>query len=310
MRQLPGEHAGRAVQRRDTCRCPDSRLRCATHCSRRPRLRPPQTSSSLRGSRRRRNRTSDVGVSSATAAPHLLGADHARAPRVARDALATFTSAVQAALGTDAAGAELSAYLVATYDALASPGASAATLRSVLGTTPTPQQVGALKTAHQDVQRARASLGLPANPESANGSAAARREPWRPALPIQSGPPLSPRSTILRLCDPTGTNTALAASSFATGLAVADNDSAAVSSAAFGAAFAPRSDAAAAPQLRAHNPEIDPDSDDEAEGLRRRTASLTWLEGLFCSMTGQSPPSSGGDDTVLLLIMQVRQRAC
>lgn len=252
--------------------------------------------------------------------PSLLGPDHKRAPRNARDALATFTSAVQEALGTDAAGEELAAYLVATYNALLTPGASAATLRDVLGTTPTPQQVGALKDTHQTLHRARASRGLLEGPApTADSDAVPQRQPWRPPVPIETGPPLSPRSAILRLCDPSGTNAALAASPFATGLFTDDTNGAAASSSstAFGVAFSTAQTAAAAaapalpqPTLRARNPEIDPDSDDEAEGVRRRAASLTWLEGLFCRMTCQSPPSRGGDDTVLLLILQVRSDAC
>ena len=243
----------------------------------------------------------------------LLGANAATAPRTAKDALAAFTGAVKNALGTDAAGAELAAYLSATYSALLAPGASAATLRSVLGGMPSADAFGRLRSAFMDLQRARTSLKLPEDPAQgadARGNGAA---PWQPAVPIVVEPPLSPRSAVLRLCDPSGRRHAALSAAF--GLADSASDtpahaSAPVDIAAGLAATAANKSAASAAAAVAdqHNAAFDPASDDEAAGVKRSKASLTWLQGIVCGISGQSPPSRGGDDTVLLLVMQVRCR--
>ena len=246
--------------------------------------------------------------------PHLLGPEHARAPRTARDAYSAFLSAVKGALGTDTAGDDLAAYALETYNALCEPGASARTLHSVFGTAPSSSSVGALKQAWQGLQRARASLNLPDPPAAAGhdsdfGDAAAAHA-WQPEIPIATEAPLSPRSAILRLCDPSGKLASLSSFARASGSSTDTNGAASSSVAAakpWGAAFSTQgAGAAAGPTPLRHNAAIDPDSDDEAAGVRRAKASLTWLQELLCGMTGQSPPSRGGDDTVLLLILQVR----
>lgn len=247
---------------------------------------------------------------SATAGSHLLGRNHTKAPRAARNAHATFTSAVTSALGTDAAGAELAAYVNETYKALAGGVVAAEGLRSILGTVPTVDHFSVLQSTFQALQQERETLGLSDTALSdITGAGTVEAQEWRPpaGLPaIVSAPASSPRSALLRLC-----NLSAASAALSTRMPSAlDPGHASSSSGAAGSlwstAFAPVAAAARrAPAPRPRNAMVDPDSDDEAMGVRRAAATLTWLQNLFCGMTGQSPPSRGGDDTALMLILQV-----
>jgi hypothetical protein len=246
----------------------------------------------------------------AAAGPHLLGDDHTKAPRAARSAHAAFTTAVTSALGTDAAGEELAAYITETYNALAGGVAAAEGLRCILGTVPAVGQFAVLQSTFQALQQERWALGLADTALSDitdTGTTEARE--WRPppGLPaIVSATLSSPRSAMLRLCNLSAASTAMATLDPST-LATSDaSSSSAVPSSLWNSSSVPAAaEPSRAPVPRPHNAIVDPDSDDEVMGTHHATATLTWLQNLFCGMTGQSPPSRGGDDTVLLLILQV-----
>ena len=234
---------------------------------------------------------------------HLLGPEPHKAPRKAKDAHAAFTSAVQEALSTDVAGRELAEHVHAAFVALRVPGCTIASLKDVFGRQPSQQQFAHLKGASQRLAKERSALKLPPADAGADSKADSSppngRKEWRyePDVPEPATPePLSPRSAVLRLCQPQQADAA----------PVAAAPAPAVSSLFDAGSAGPSTSRAAAAPARAHNPDIDPDSDDEAMGARRARASLTWLQGVYCQLTGREPPSRGGDDTVLLLILQVR----
>lgn len=230
---------------------------------------------------------------------HLLGSGHQKAPRAARDAHAAFTSAVQAALGSEVAGHELAEHVHAAFVALQTKGCTAASLKDVFGQQPSQEHLARLRGASQRLAKERAALKLaPADAASkgSDTSSTSSRTEWRyePDVPQPATPePLSPRSAVLRLCEPQhAAPIHAAAAPPADTLFTLD-------------AAGPSTSQSAAP-ARAHNADVDPDSDDEAMGVRRARASLTWLQGVYCQLTGREPPSRGGDDTVLLLILQAR----
>jgi hypothetical protein len=239
-----------------------------------------------------RNQCRGASNSRDPAAGHLLG-EASTAPRAAKDPYSSFAQLVSDIVPVTVAGDDLAQLLSAAYTAISRPPSERMQcLQQALGAPVSAADFKALDQAHDRLREARASLRLPE--VLLNGRPAPAR-PWHP-------PPgtsyacllLSPRSAVVRLCDPYGRlNQAQQAGQTDTAVS-------AVSSS--GATMRFSGERAASVKQRDFNP--DPDSDDEAMGVRRNQATLTWLECTICEVTGLSPPSKGGDDSVLLLVLR------
>jgi hypothetical protein len=238
-------------------------------------------------------------ASNAYATPHLLGAAPHAAPRSARDAYHHFVAAVHAVLGDSIAGSELAAYIQAVFVALQSRHASPALLQTTLGATPTEQQYASLLATARRLSEERASLSL-APAESASGHRPQEEPEWCYSPPEPATPePLSPHSALVHLCKPIRTAPVATPANSAGPYQPAESRAGPSTS-----AWEPSSWQLGQSQAGAGAGGY-PDSDDEAMGVRHAKASLTWLENLYCTLKGRKPPSQGGDDTELLLILKV-----
>lgn len=231
---------------------------------------------------------------------HILGKHAEGAPRSAKTAYAAFLSALSAAMHTDIAGEELQGVAFDVFTSLQHDGFSAdpSGLSQLLGTSVTRAELHDLQQAHSALAAERQRLKLPPEPQPAS-----EKTPWKPRYfePTNERLPFDAAAVLTKLCalpepaeaptvTPEGAPTPAAlAQAYAQQLQNAQRDLPSTFE-----LVAPEP-----PKPLASSSNLHGDLD-----RARGKMSLTNLEQMVCKITGQSPPSRGGDDTVLLLIVQ------
>ena len=245
----------------------------------------------------------EAAVNESVPTDHLLGKHAADAPRSAKAAYAAYLSSVSSAMHTDIGGRELQGIASDVFSSLQRDGFSAGppALSQLLGTKVNEAEFRQVQQAHVALTAARDSLNLPDAAQPAPDSPVS---PWKPRYftPTTDKLPFNATAVLSKLCappdlsepatsaTPDGPTPAALAKAYAQQLQSAAQEM--PSTFQLVAPDPPKQEAAAAASLHG---ELD---------RARGKMSLTALQQTVCKITGQPPPSRGGDETVLLLIVQ------
>lgn len=240
----------------------------------------------------------------APSSPHVLGDRANDAPYSAKAAYAVFLAAVSEAMHTEIGGHELQSIAFDVFTSLQDNGFSSGPsgLSQLLGTKVTPDEFNQLQQAHSALAAARTGLGLPA---AAPPAPSPKKPPWKsPFTPSSEPLPFNARAVLSKMCAPR-------AAAQAPPSTTAEGPTPAELAQAYARQL--QSDADALPStFKMVAPEPPKPQSASASGAKlhgdldraRGKMSLTTLERIVCEITGQSPPSRGGDETVLLLVLQ------
>lgn len=233
---------------------------------------------------------------------HVLGDRANDAPHSTKTAYAAFLSAITDAMQTEIGGPELQGIAFDVFVFLQQNGHSsgAAGLSKLLGAKVTQDKVDKVNSTHSKLAIARKGLGLPPaeHPPPAPDS-----PPYVPRYfkPTNEPLPFNAVKYFSKMCAPpdlsatAGPSTAGAPSPSALAEAYKQTQ---------------QSDRDSLPttfQLVAPDPPKAVTSSSQVHGdldKARGKMSLTTLQRIICDITGQPPPSQGGDETVLLLVLQ------
>lgn len=202
---------------------------------------------------------------------------------------------------TEIGGQELQSIAFDVFISLQRDGFSSGPpgLSQLLGTRVTPDEFNRVQQAHSELASARQSLGLAPAERPAPAPEAA---PWTPKFfePTNEPLPFNATAFLTRMCAPPAIHkkapTTAPAAPTPASLAKAHAQQLQSAADALPSTF----------QLVAPEPPK-PHTAAQLHGdldRARGKMSLTTLERIVCEITGQSPPSRGGDETVLLLVVQ------